>query len=246
MSRKLRPCYLPNATLISPTARRRVFEVPTARFVEIRPALVLTNANLSGYVYPVYDEYDYYTGDAIFPGINLTGANISSADARGARLQYATLTGANPSNLIQANGHIAGLNLTSGASLIVRDYDGNPVATPLTGPLPIVVDEDLAIDATGTLRLEFDTGPWDSTISFAPGIPVARGGTLELTFASEVNLASQIGRTMDLFDWTSVTPTGTFTVSSPYTWNLSNLYTTGEVTLIALAAIPGDFNNNGG
>ena len=36
-----------------------------------------------------------------------------------------------------------------------------------------------------------------------------------------------------------------FTVTSLYTVNLSKLYTTGEVTLTALAAIPGDFNNNG-
>ena len=94
------------------------------------------------------------------------------------------------------------------------------------------------MDATGTLRLVFDADPWDSTISFAPGIPVTRGGTLDLTFAADVNVASQIGRTIDLFDWTGVTPTGTFTVSSPYTWNLSKLYTTGEVTLAAVPAFP--------
>jgi hypothetical protein len=91
----------------------------------------------------------------------------------------------------------------------------------------------------------FDADPWDSLISFAPGIPVTRGGALEPTCASDVNLASQVGRTIDLFDWTGVNPTGAFTISSPYTWNLSNLYTTGEVTLTALAAIPRDFNNNG-
>jgi hypothetical protein len=68
---------------------------------------------------------------------------------------------------------------------------------------------------------------------------------LDLTFAADVDVASQIGRTFDLFDWTGVTPTGTFNVTSPYTWSLSNLYTTGEVTLTALAAIAGDFNNNG-
>ncbi len=94
-------------------------------------------------------------------------------------------------------------------------------------------------------RLVFDADPWDSTISFAPGIPVALGGTLELTFAPDVNVATQIGRTIDLFDWTGVTPTGAFTVSSPYTWNLSKLYTTGEVTLTAVPGLPGDFNNNG-
>jgi hypothetical protein len=49
-----------------------------------------------------------------------------------------------------------------------------------------------------------------------------------------VNLATQVGRTFDLFDWTGVNPIGTFAVSSPYTWNLSNLYTTGDVTLIAV------------
>ena len=134
------------------------------------------------------------------------------------------LNGANTSNLIQSDGHIAGLDLTAGALLIVRGYDGNPPP-----PLPIGVDQHLAMDATGTLRLVFDADPWDSTISFAPGIPVALGGTLELTFAPGVNVATQSGRTIDLFDWTGVTPTGTFTVSSPYTWNLTNLYTTGEV-----------------
>ena len=105
---------------------------------------------------------------------------------------------------------------------------------PPTGPLPIVVEQHLAMDATGTLRLVFDADPWDSTISFAPGIPVALGGTLDLTFAAGVDVATQSGRTIDLFDWTGVTPTGAFTVSSPYTWNLSNLYTTGEVTLAAV------------
>jgi hypothetical protein len=80
----------------------------------------------------------------------------------------------------------------------------------------------------------FEADAWDSTISFAPGIPVVLGGTLELTFAEDVNLASQLGRTFDLFDWTGVTPTGAFAVSGPYTWDLSKLYTTGEVTLSAV------------
>jgi hypothetical protein len=178
-------------------------------------------------------------------GANLTGANLSGADARGANFQYATLTGANTSNLIQTDGHIAGLDLSAGASLVVRDYDGNPTAHPPTGPLPIVLDQHLAMDATGTLRLVFDADPWDSTISFAPSIPVALGGTLELTFAPGVNVAAQSGRTIDLFDWTGVTPTGAFMVSSPYTWNLTNLYTTGEVTLTAVPSLPGDFNYDG-
>ena len=85
----------------------------------------------------------------------------------------------------------------------------------------------------GTLRMVFEADAWDSTVSLAPGIPVTLGGTLELTFA-DVNPATQLGRTFNLFDWTGVTPTGAFAVDSPYRWNLSNLYTTGEVTLTAI------------
>jgi hypothetical protein len=80
----------------------------------------------------------------------------------------------------------------------------------------------------------FDADAWDSTISFAPGIPVTLGGTLELTFGDNVNLASQLGRTFNLFNWTGVNPTGAFAVSSPYAWDLSNLYTTGQITLTAI------------
>ena len=218
----------------------------------------LTNAKFSGYSYSIYDEN---IGEVviIIPGANLTGANLtgayaqanfqyatlSGADTRGANFNFATLAGANTSNLIQSDGHIAGLDLTSGASLVVRDYDGNPAASPPTGPLPIVVEQHLAMNATGALRLVFDADAWDSTISFTAGIPVALGGTLELAFAPGVNVATQSSRTIDLFDWTGVTPTGAFTVSSPYTWDLSNLYTTGEVTLAALPALPGDYNGNG-
>jgi autotransporter-associated beta strand protein/T5SS/PEP-CTERM-associated repeat protein len=187
----------------------------------------LTNANFAG-------TEDYVFGFP-HPGANLTNANLSGADARGANFQYATMTGANTSNLIQSSGRIAGLGLTAGASLIVRDYDDG---------VPIVVEQHLAMDATGTLRLAFDADPWDSTISFAPDISVALGGTLELTFACVMNVATQNGRTIDLFDWTGVTPTGSFNILSPHTWDLSKLYTTGEVTLILAAPFASDFNGD--
>jgi hypothetical protein len=99
--------------------------------------------------------------------------------------------------------------------------------------IPITVNQHLAMDPGGTLRMVFEADDWDSTISFAPGIPVTLGGTLELTFA-DGDLASQVGRTFDLFDWTGVTPTGAFAISSPYAWDTSNLYTTGQATLTAI------------
>jgi hypothetical protein len=120
----------------------------------------------------------------------------------------------------------------------VRDYDGNPNNTVYPdNPIPLVpitVDQHLTMAPGGTLRMVFEADAWDSTISFAPGIPVTLGGTLELTFAADVNPASQLGRTFEFFNWTGVTPTGAFAVSSPYAWDLSNLYTTGQVTLTAI------------
>jgi hypothetical protein len=149
--------------------------------------------------------------------------------------------------LIRADGPINGLDLEAGGLLVVRDYDGNPsdIFGNLAPPTPITVHQHLTMGLGGALRMVFEADAWDSIISFAPGIPVTLGGTLELTFADDANLASQVGRTFDLFDWTGVSPTGAFAISSPYTWDLSRLYATGEVTLtgipepasVALAAV---------
>lgn len=194
----------------------------------------LAGANLSG----------ANLANANFYNATLTNANLAGADARGAQNFLASTP--NTSNLIQPNGHIAGLDLTTGVSLVVRDYDGNLTLSPPTAAMPVVVDQHLAMIGTGTLRIAFDADAWDSTISFHPGIPVTLGGTLELTFDSNVNLATQIGRTFDLFDWSGVAPTGVFAIASPYTWNLTNLYATGEVTLTAVPGLlSGDYDGNG-
>jgi hypothetical protein len=93
------------------------------------------------------------------------------------------------------------------------------------------------------LQTVFESDARDWTISLAPGIPVARGGTLQLSFASDVNLATQVGRTFDLFDWSGGVTSSTFNIASPHVWDVSKLCTTGEVTLLAF--LPGDFNNDG-
>jgi uncharacterized protein YjbI with pentapeptide repeats len=181
--------------------------------------------------------------NAQFDSATLTGADFSGADTRGA--QYLDLSGATTTNLIRPNGQIDGLDLNAGGLLVVRDYDGNSYSFPPTGPIPITVDQHLTMGPNGTMRMEFEADAWDSTISFAPGIPVTLGGTLELTFAGDVNLASQVGRTFELFDWTGVDPTGLFAVASPHIWDLSQLYTTGEVKLAAVGPLPGDYNGDG-
>jgi uncharacterized protein YjbI with pentapeptide repeats len=169
--------------------------------------------------------------NASFFNAKLSDADFTAADTRGAL--GIDLSAIRAANLILPDGHLNGLDLEAGALLVVRDYDGDPRYLPLI-PIPITVDRHFAMGPSGTLRMVFEADAWDSTISFAPGIPVTLGGTLELTFADNVNLASQLGRTFDLFNWTGVTRTGAFAVSSPYAWNLSNLYTTGQVTLNAI------------
>jgi hypothetical protein len=146
---------------------------------------------------------------------------------------------ADTTNFIQPEGHVNGLELTGGRMLVVRDYDGGYSPT-----IPITIDQYLATDATGVLRMEFEADDWGSTISFQSGIPVTLGGALELAFASGTSLSNQIGRTFDVFDWTGVSPTGAFGVNSPFVWDVSKLYTAGEVTFLAAAGIPGDFNND--
>jgi hypothetical protein len=172
----------------------------------------------------------------------LTGADFTAADARGALIPSPAdgrdpweFFGATTTNLIRRDGHIRKLDLNAGALLVVRDYDGyvyDPAYPAFL--IPITIDQHLEMGPGGTLRMVFEADAWDSTISFAPGIPVALGGTLELTFAADVNLTRQVGRTFDLFDWTGVVPTGAFAVSGAHVWDLSNLYTTGKVTLIAV------------
>jgi uncharacterized protein YjbI with pentapeptide repeats len=172
-----------------------------------------------------------------FSRTNLTGADFTAADTRGVLFDcVGCLSGVDFTNSILNRGHIPGLDLDAGRLLVIRDYDGNP--SDYSGnPAPsisITVNQHLTMGSGGTLRMVFEADAWDSTISFAPGIPVTLAGTLALTFADDVNVSSQLGRTLQIFDWTGVDPTGTFTISSPYTWDLSALYTTGEVTLIVV------------
>jgi uncharacterized protein YjbI with pentapeptide repeats len=163
---------------------------------------------------------------------DLSSANLTAADARGAQ-SFIAARSVRTTNLIFPDGHIAGLDLTGGQLLLVRNYHGNPATSPPTGPLPIVVDQHLRMDSTGVLSVMLDADQWDSLITFASAIPVSLGGgTLELSFANDVDVNEQIGRTFRIFDWTGVSPSGSFTLSSAYAWDLSALYTSGQVTLV--------------
>jgi uncharacterized protein YjbI with pentapeptide repeats len=195
----------------------------------------LTGANLAG----------ANLTNVFLEGATLINANLAGADLRGATY-YGDLTEAIASDAIGRDGTVLGLDLTSGDVLKVRDDDGvsDPPPftwamysfTPLTPrpPMPVTVHDHLAMSAGGVLQLVFESDPWESLISFEAGIPVQLGGTLELTFADDVAVSTQVGRTLRIFDWSGVAPAGEFVVESPYVWNLSRLYSTGEVTLLAI------------
>lgn len=164
----------------------------------------------------------------------LTGSNFTRADLRGSIAFQEN--GVVTANMIRANGQIDGLSLGTGDVMLIRDHDGrpNPFGPPAP-PVAISIRQRMEIPPGSTLRMIASDDAWGSLISFQAGIPVQLGGTLQLSLEGSVDPAQFVGRSFRLFDWTGVSPAGTFQVSSPYVWDTSRLYTTGEV---ALQAVP--------
>jgi uncharacterized protein YjbI with pentapeptide repeats len=182
----------------------------------------LNGINLAGNDLSGWDLSGQNLTDTRLYDSTLIDAILTAADLRGT--EGANLTGAIIRNAIRPDGSVEGLELAGGDQLVVRD--GNAI--------PIRVQDRMAMSNGGVLRLIFEDDPWNSLICFQPGIPVQLGGTLELVFTLGAHPHTQIGRSIRIFDWSGVTPDGTFGVESPYTWDLSRLYTTGEVTLLAV------------
>ena len=192
----------------------------------------LANANFRYAVITNTNFRQAYLTNVDFVFATLTYVDLTGADLRGT--SYVNLRNAIVTNLILRDGAIDGLNLSGDQSLLVRDYDGNPDASTPIDSMPVTIKQQFMMENGGDLQLRFEADAWGSTISFEPGIPVSLGGTLNLDFAADVEMASQVGRTLNLFDWTGVLPTGEFTVESPYAWNLTDLYSTGEVTFLGV------------
>ena len=183
---------------------------------------------------------------AVFSGASLTGANFTAADTRGA--YGLDLTGTIAVNTIRPDGHIAGLNLAAGQSLVVRNSHPGPeplFAWPINGPpypldyfpaASIVVDQHFSMGDGGRLQLIFEdqSWGWNSSIAFAANIPVSLGGTLDLEFADGVDVARKSATPSISSIGQALIPAAQFTIDSPYQWDLSHLYTSGEITLVAV------------
>jgi hypothetical protein len=182
----------------------------------------LTNANLT----------NCNLTNAVLDSAILTNTNLTGADLRGAI--GLSGTSAITANTILPNGTIQGLQLnTTSSLLVVRNY-----APPsYSGTIAIHVEQVMSMIKSSTFDFELDGNSWGSTISFDSGIPVSLGGDLELDLAAGIDPTGLVGETFRLFDWTGVDPLGQFgevtsNLPAGYSWDTSQLYSTGDVTLV--------------
>ncbi|MEN6308814.1 MAG: pentapeptide repeat-containing protein [Anaerohalosphaeraceae bacterium] len=166
--------------------------------------------------------------DADFGQFMLFTSDLSGADMRGVKGAWWWM-GVIARNTIRENGHIQGLNLTAGDVLKIRDYDGG---------IGITIESGMNMADSAILDIILSDATWGSTILVDAGIVPDLGGILRLEFAAGINPADLVGTTFDLFDWNGTLLSGDCfgqVVSLPGVgWDLSSLYTTGEVTLTAV------------
>jgi hypothetical protein len=207
----------------------------------------LTGIDLSGSYLTGWDFAGQNLTNASFYQAKIYSASLAGSNLAGTYFKYANLTGvdargaiglnltgaASTQNLIMPDGSIAGLDLSGSGTLVVRNYT--------TSHIPITVHSSMGMGSDGTLQIVLDGNAWGSTISFDPGIPVSLGGTLDVTFAAGVDPASMLGTPIQLFNWTGVAPTGQFTwqddlsaqnstYNENFSWDTSQLYSTGYIT----------------
>ncbi len=92
-------------------------------------------------------------------------------------------------------------------------------------------------DPASTLQFVLDQN-WTSPVGFASGLTPSLSGALDLEFANGVDPSALVGDTFQLFNWSAPLPPddqfSSFATAPGLTWDLSNLYTTGSVTLTAV------------
>lgn len=113
--------------------------------------------------------------------------------------------------------------------------------------LGITTQDSLVIANGGTIQVVLKDSIWTSTMTVTPGIAPQLGGTLAIGINPNANPVALVGTTFDLFNWPSaLAPGNQFTnvIVPPGTlWDLTRLYTTGEVTLLSI--LSGDYNLDG-
>ena len=148
------------------------------------------------------------------------------ADLRGAH-NFAAGTGAVLTNTIMPDGTVTTLHITSGTSLTIRN-----------NAIGVVAQQSAVIDPNGVLQFVVDNNAWGSTLSFGSGVTLSLEGILALNISSGTDAGSLLGHSFRLFDWGPGLPTGDrfdgFTSNLPggFSWDISNLYSSGTVVLL--------------
>jgi len=166
--------------------------------------------------------------------LGLIDTDLTRADLRGADYAPDTVAlAADLSGTISPTGFIAGgVTVPTAQTWTIFDYDGG---------IPITVGDHMTVEPGATVRILLEDLGWGSTISFGPASTVDLAGTLLLDIDAE-DLSPFIGETFRLFDWTGPAIVGAFDAivgARDTVWDVSDLYTTGEATLVAVVPAPG-------
>jgi hypothetical protein len=136
-------------------------------------------------------------------------------------------------------GSLSGNGVAGSGSVFVEGdlQPGAPIGTMAFGG-------DLSIGAAAVVRMSLAGSSPSQIDRITASGALAMGGTLAVSLAS--GFSPLAGQSFDLFDWSS--RTGTFsTIQLPtltgLSWNTSQLYTTGTISVVA--TLPGDFNFSG-
>ena len=141
-------------------------------------------------------------------------------------------------NVIRVDGTIHGLSLRANETLIVRDYAKK-----------ISIKQDWTMAADSGLELRLRSSEWGSTITVPSDMNPQLDGTLRLTLDQDANVQELVGLTLDAFDWESAPSEASqfamLETDVGYIWDLRDLYSTGEVTIRAVASpVSGDYDGD--
>ena len=168
---------------------------------------------------------------------NLEGADLSFADLRGS-------TGFDPTGIASLRNTILPDGRIEGATL----QPGEVLHVPLQIRAPIVrVEQELVVDEGTVLQFRVTSSRVEipnSVLQTTSKTNVQLGGTLRVRSSTR---HQPIGGRFDLFNWRGGVPDDQrfSTIELPAgRWDLSELYTTGEITLVALGE-PGDYDADG-
>jgi hypothetical protein len=160
--------------------------------------------------------------NSTFTSATLNNANFSDADLRGAT-GWVPATSTTTNNTILPSGAINGLALGPAEKLVIHN-----------NAIPVTVNSSATFDPAATLQFLLEPG-WTSPMEFAAGLTPTLDGTLDLEVDPSVVPGALVGQTFQIFDFSSPLPAGdefgTILTNPGVNWDLSQLYTTGAVTV---------------